>query len=43
MAEARVAVSELRVPPNLEEGRDSWKDLYMGLRKSVTRRYYRTR
>jgi len=43
MAEARSAVGKLIVPPNLLEGRDSYKDLYAALRKSIFRRYYRTR
>lgn len=43
MAEARVAVGELHVPPNLVEGRDSWKDVLQAVRKSVKRRYYWTR
>ncbi|KAF4532020.1 hypothetical protein B566_EDAN011867, partial [Ephemera danica] len=43
MAEARSAVSHIRVPPNLEEGRDTWKDVLEAARKSAIRRYYRTR
>jgi hypothetical protein len=43
MAEARSAVGKLRVFPDLEEGRDSWKDVYNAIRKSIIRRFFRTR
>ncbi|OXA62457.1 Carnitine O-palmitoyltransferase 1, liver isoform [Folsomia candida] len=43
MAEARSAVGKLRVFPDLEEGRDSWKDVYTAIRKSLVRRFFRTR
>ncbi|XP_071444145.1 carnitine O-palmitoyltransferase 1, liver isoform-like [Hetaerina americana] len=43
MAEARSAVSELRVPPNLEDGRDSWKIFLKESWKSIIRSYYRKR
>lgn len=28
---------------DLEEGRDSWKDVYTAIRKSLVRRFFRTR
>ena len=42
MAEARSAVTELRVP-DFEEGRDAKKDFVRAWRKAFLRRFFRTR
>ncbi|KAG1650421.1 Carnitine O-palmitoyltransferase 1, liver isoform [Nymphon striatum] len=42
MAEARSAVAEPRVT-KIDEGRDSWHDFLIAWRKSIFRRYFRTR
>jgi len=43
MAEARSAVGKIHVLPDSEGKGDTWKDVYNAIRKSIVRRYYRTR